>query len=74
MKKNWMFMKIFPIYIKKKYFKLLGRKVMFYYMPKKTRHVNPSQRYLNIIIRGYKDCGYKNSFIVISKNKKIKVR
>ena len=64
----------FPYLYKKKYFKLLGRKVMFYYMPKKTRHVNPSQRYLNIIVRGYKDCGYKNSFIVISKNKKIKVR
>ena len=43
---------------------------MFYYMPKKTRHVNPSQRYLNIVIRGYKDCGYKNSFIVISEDQR----
>ncbi len=57
----------------KKYFKLLGKKVMFYYMPKKTMHVPPSKRYLNLIIQGYKDCGYKNNYIVISRNKKVKV-
>ncbi len=57
----------------KKYFKMLGKKVMFYYMPKKTMHVPPSKRYLNLIIQGYKDCGYKNNYIVISRNKKIKV-
>ena len=58
----------------KKYFKILGKKVMFYYMPKKTMHVAPSKRYLNLIIQGYKDCGYKNNYIVISRNKKIKVK
>ena len=58
----------------KKYFKILGKKVMFYYMPKKTTHVPPSKRYLNLIIQGYKDCGYKNNYIVISRNKKIKVK
>ena len=63
----------FPKVYIKKYFKLYGRKVMFYYMPKKTKHVPPSKRYLNIIIRGYKDCGYKDSYIVISKNKRVKV-
>ena len=47
---------------------------MYYYMPKKTKHVSPSKRYLNIIIRGYKDCGYKASYIEISKNKRVKVR
>ena len=57
----------------KKYFKILGKKEMFYYMPKKTMHVPPSKRYLNLIIQGYKDCGYKNNYIVISRNKKIKV-
>ena len=63
----------FPrIYIKK-YFKLWGRKVMFYYMPKKTKHISPSKRYLNLIIKGYKDCGYRNNYIIISKNKKIRV-
>ena len=58
----------------KKYFKLHGQKVMFYYMPKKTKKIPPSKRYLNIIIRGYKDCGYRNTYIMISKNRKIKVR
>ena len=47
---------------------------MFYYMPKKTKPIPPSRRYLNLIIRGYKDCGYKNNYVVISRNKKIKVR
>ncbi len=58
----------------KKYFKIYGKKVMFYYMPNKTKHVPPSKRYLNIIIRGYKDCGYRDTFIVISKKKKVRVR
>tara|TARA_Y100001970_G_scaffold5981_1_gene6756 strand:+ start:28393 stop:28818 length:426 start_codon:yes stop_codon:yes gene_type:complete len=57
----------------KKYFNLYGKKVMFYFMPKKTKEVLPSKRYLNLIIQGYKDCGYRNTFIFISKNKKVKV-
>ena len=64
----------FPKVYIKKYFKLYGRKVMFYYMPKKTKTIPPSKRYLNLIIKGYKDCGYRNNYIIISRNKKIKVR
>ena len=64
----------FPKTYIKKYFRLLGKKVMFYYMPKKTKPIPPSKRYLNLIIQGYKDCGYRNNYIVISKNKKIKVK
>ena len=64
----------FPKTYIKKYFRLLGKKVMFYYMPKKTKHVLPSKRYLKLIIQGYKDCGYRNNYIMISKNKKIKVK
>tara|TARA_A100001011_G_scaffold400474_1_gene515290 strand:+ start:2326 stop:2766 length:441 start_codon:yes stop_codon:yes gene_type:complete len=64
----------FPSLYIKKYFKIYGKKVMFYYMPKKTKHVAPSKRYLNIIIQGYKDCGYRDSYILISKNKRVKVR
>ena len=48
------------------------KKHAFYYMPKKTKPIPPSKRYLNLIIQGYKDCGYRNNYIVISKNKKIK--
>ena len=64
----------FPNTYIKKYFKLRGKKVMFYYMPKKTKTIPPSKRYLNLIIKGYRDCGYRNNYIIISKNKKIKVR
>ena len=64
----------FPNTYIKKYFKFYGKKVMFYYMPKKTKHVRPSKRYLNLIIQGYKDCGYKNSYIIVSRNKKIKIK
>ena len=48
----------------KKYFKILGKKVMCYYMPRKSRHVSPSKRYLNIIIKGYKDCGLDTHFLI----------
>ena len=64
----------FPKTYVKKYFKLHGKKVMFYYMPKKTMHVPPSKRYLNIIIKKYKDCGYRDNYIFISKNKKVRVK
>ena len=38
------------------YFNYEGKKVMTYIMPKKTKLVSPSSRYLNIIKQGYKDC------------------
>ena len=49
----------FPNTYIKKYFKISGKKVMFYYMPKKTKFNAPSRRYKNLIIQGYKDCGWK---------------
>jgi len=38
------------------YFKYENKKVMTYIMPKKTKLVPPTDRYLNIIKQGYKDC------------------
>ena len=64
----------FPKTYIKKYFRLHGKKVMFYYMPKKTKPNLPAKIYLNKIIQGYKDCGYRNSYIVISKNKRVKIK
>ena len=64
----------YPYLYVKKYFRLHGKKVMFYYMPKKSKPIPPSKRYLNLIIKGYRDCGYKNNYIVISRNKKIKIK
>jgi len=46
----------FPILYKKMYFKYYNKKIMTYIMPKKTKLVHPTLRYLNIIKRGYKDC------------------
>ena len=46
----------YPTLYKKMYFNYKGKKVMNYIMPKKTKLVPPSTRYLNIIKQGYKDC------------------
>ena len=54
----------FPNTYVKKYFKLSGMRVMFYYMPKKTKYNLPSKRYLNLIIQGYKDCGWDKKILL----------
>ncbi len=64
----------FPKVYVKKYFKILGKKVMFYYMSNKTKQTEPSRRYLNSIIQGYKDCGYKDSHVLVSRARRIKAR
>ena len=46
----------YPIIYKKYYFSYYGKKVMTYTMTKKTVFTYPSERYLNIIKKGYKDC------------------
>ena len=46
----------YPTLYKKKYFKYNNKKVMTYIMVKKTKLVPPTNRYLNIIRQGYKDC------------------
>ena len=46
----------FPNLYKKYYFKYYGKKVMTYTMIKKTHFTSPTERYLNIVKRGYKDC------------------
>ena len=66
-------MKIFQIPISRS-IKTIRKKSNVLLYAKKTIQTPPSRRYLNLIIQGYKDCGYKNNYIVISRNKKIKVR
>ena len=46
----------YPIVYKKYYFTYYGKKVMAYTMTKKTLFTFPTERYLNIIKRGYKNC------------------
>ena len=46
----------FPILYKKYYFFYYGKKVMTYTMVKKTQFKYPTERYFNVVMRGYKDC------------------
>ena len=46
----------FPILYKKYYFSYYGKKVMTYTMVKKTNFTYPTERYLNIVKKGYLDC------------------
>ena len=46
----------YPTLYKKMFFRHGNKKVMTYIMVKKTRLVPPTNRYLNVIKQGYKDC------------------
>ena len=53
----------FPILYKKYYFKYYGKKVMTYTMTKKTFFTFPTERYLNIVKKGYKDCSLNSRYL-----------
>ena len=53
----------FPILYKKYYFYYYGIKVMTYTMAKKTPFALPTERYLNVLKRGYKDCKLDVKFL-----------
>ena len=53
----------YPILYKKHYFYYYGKKVMTYTMVKKTLFRFPTERYLNVLKRGYKDCGLDKKFL-----------
>ena len=53
----------FPILYKKHYFLYNGKKVMTYIMVKKTPFNFPTERYLNIVKRGYKDCKLNSKYL-----------
>ena len=46
----------YPILYGKYYFSYYGKKVMTYTMVKKTNFTYPTERYLNIVKKGYLDC------------------
>ena len=52
-----------PILYKKYYFSYYGKKVMTYTMVKKTLFTFPTERYLNIVKHGYKDCGLDKNYL-----------
>ena len=53
----------YPTLYKKYYFYYYGKKVMTYLMVKKTCFKFPTERYLNIVKRGYKDCGLNKKYL-----------
>ena len=53
----------YPILYKKYYFTYYGKKVMTYTMVKKTLFTFPTERYLNIVKHGYKDCGLDKNYL-----------
>ena len=53
----------YPVLYKKYYFSYYGNKVMTYTMTKKTLFAYPTERYLNVIKRGYKDCNLDNHIL-----------
>ena len=53
----------FPILYKKFYFYHYGKKVMTYTMVQKTPFRFPTERYLNVVKRGYLDCKLDQRFL-----------
>ena len=53
----------YPILYKKYYFHYYGKKVMTYVMVKKTSFKYPTDRYLNTVKRGYKDCNLDRKYL-----------
>ena len=53
----------YPTLYKKYYFTYYGKNVMTYTMRNKTSFRFPTERYLNIVKRGYKDCDLDKSYL-----------
>ena len=58
----------FPNLYTKIYFKYYNKKVMTYIMNYKTEFRYPTERYLNIVKQGYKDCGLHKSYLIKALN------
>ena len=53
----------FPSLYKKYYFKYYGKKVMTYTMVKKTPFKFPTEKNLNVVKKGYKDCKLDDKYL-----------
>ena len=63
----------FPNLYKKYYFYYYGKKVMTYTMVKKSPFKFPTERYLNVVKRGYENCKLDKKFLTTAlKNLRIK--
>ena len=59
----------YPILYKKLYFTYYSKTVMTYIMVNKTEFRYPTERYLNVVKRGYKDCNLNMSYLTKALNK-----
>ena len=58
----------FPKLYTKMYFSYYNKKVMTYIMNHKTEFRYPTERYLNVIKQGYKDCGLNKLYLIKALN------
>ena len=58
----------YPIVYKKYYFTYYGKRVMTYTMTKKSLFMFPTERYLNIVKRGYDDCNLNKKYLLKALN------
>ncbi len=56
----------YPILYEKLYFPYYNKKVMTYTMVNKTEFRYPTERYLNVVKRGYKDCKLDIKYLKIA--------
>ena len=56
----------YPNLYKKLYFTYYNKTVMTYIMVNKTEFRYPTERYLNVVKRGYKDCKLDNKYLKIA--------
>jgi len=54
----------YPILYKKIFFMYYNKKVMTYYMNKKSSFRYPTERYLNVIKQGYKHCKLDTKYLM----------
>ena len=55
----------YPILYKKHYFTYYNKSVMTYIMVNKTKFRYPTERYLNVVKRGYKDCKLDAKYLIL---------
>ena len=53
----------YPVLYKKMYFKFYNKSVMTYIMVKKSPFKYPTERYFNIVRKGYMDCKLDQNFL-----------
>ena len=54
----------YPVLYRKHYFSYYRKKVMTYTMVKKSKFTYPTEKYLKVVKRGYKDCKLNKKYLI----------